>query len=147
MIIVVAVIAMLATMLLGIATYIDTQSKEKATKATFALLEGALDEYKDVTGQFPIQPQLNDANAPAHSEFLYGALDSIPASRNILQKISDKLIQNKNPLAVPPIYAIYDPWGTVLDYRYDEPNDTYPLLRSAGPDKNFGTTADNISNR
>jgi len=146
--IVVAVIAMLAAMVIGIASHIDTQSKEQATEATFALLEGALDEYKDFMDDFPEQADVNDANAPAHSEILYEALDSIPASRNVLQKISDKLIQNKfDMMAVPPIYEIYDLWGTALNYIYDPTIHTYPYLKSAGPDKRFDTPADNISNR
>lgn len=148
-IIAVAVIAMLATMLIGIATVIDTQSKEKATEATFALLEAAMDEYEDLTGQFPIQGERYDVNAPAHSELLYTELDSIPASANILHKISDKLIQDKFQTVPPPAtprYEIYDLWGTAIDYIYD-PNNTYPLLRSAGPDRRFDTLADNITNR
>jgi prepilin-type N-terminal cleavage/methylation domain-containing protein len=145
--IVVAVITMLAAMLVGIASVIDTQSKEKATEATIALLEGALDEYKDFKDDFPIQPDMNDANAPIHSEYLYGELDSVPASANILNKISDKLIQNKyDPLLVPPKYEIYDLWGTALDYIYEPSINTYPLLRSAGKDKTFNTP-DDISNR
>ncbi len=149
-IIAVAVIAMLAAMLIGVATVIDTQSKEKATEATFTLLEAALDEYKDFTGQFPTQPEWNDVNVPLHSEYLYDKLNSIPASRNIMQKISDKLIQDKFQTVPPPAtprYEIYDLWGTVLDYIYYEPNNTYPILRSAGPDRRFDTLADNITNK
>ncbi len=139
---------MLATLLAGVATVIDTQSKEKATEATFALLEGALDEYKDLKGQFPVQADINDVTAPAHSEYLYDKLNSIPASANIMKKISDKLIQDKFVTIPPPAtprYEIYDPWGTVLDYRYG-PNNNYPLLRSAGFDKKF-STPDDITNR
>ncbi len=146
-IIVLAVIALLATMVIGIASHIDTQSKEKAIEATFALLEGALDEYKDVNDNFPVQIEVDSNNAPAHSELLYEALDFVPASRNIMKKISDKLIQNKyNPVADPPVYEIYDPWGTALDYIYDTSRDTYPLLISAGKDKTFGN-GDDIRNR
>lgn len=139
-IIAVAIIAMLATILISVATVIDTQSKEKATEATFALLEGALDEYKDFINDFP---EANDLDPYENCETLYAALDSIPASRNILQKIDSKLIQNKYEPA-DPNYEIYDLWGTVLDYWY-EPDDTYPLLRSAGKDKMF-STPDDISN-
>jgi type II secretory pathway pseudopilin PulG len=146
MIIVVAVIAMLAAMLVGVSTVIDTQSKEKATEATLTLLEGALDEYKDLMGEFPIQAEVDDTNALSHSEYLYYKLNSIPASRNIMKKINDKLIQNKyEPTVDPNAYEIYDPWGTVLNYVY-EPNKTYPLLESAGKDKKFDTP-DDITNR
>jgi len=142
-IIALAVIAMLATMLAGIATVIDTQSKEKATEATFTLLEGALDEYKDFMDDFPEQLEKDPNFAAAHSQYLYGELDSIPASRNIMKKISDKLI--RNDYGDPNTPEIYDLWGTAIDYWYD-PNNTYPLLRSAGKDKMF-STPDDISNR
>jgi len=45
--IVVAVIAILVTMVVGIATHIDNQNKEKLTKNTFALLNAALGQFRD----------------------------------------------------------------------------------------------------
>lgn len=45
--IVVAVIAILATMVVGIATRINNQNKEKLTKSTFALLNAALGQFRD----------------------------------------------------------------------------------------------------
>ena len=45
--IVVAVIAILVTMVVGIATRINNQNKEKLTKNTFALLNAALGQFRD----------------------------------------------------------------------------------------------------
>ncbi len=45
--IVVAVIAILTTMVVGIATRINNQSKEQLTKNTFALLNAALGQFRD----------------------------------------------------------------------------------------------------
>ncbi len=45
--IVVAIIAILATMVVGIATHISNQSKEQLTKNTFALLNAALGQFRD----------------------------------------------------------------------------------------------------
>jgi prepilin-type N-terminal cleavage/methylation domain-containing protein len=150
MLIVVAVIALLATMVIGVASRIDNQSKEKGLKSTFALLEGALEEYKEFQGDFPVPPAGNfnsvAERAAAYSEYLYGELYSIPSSRKILEKISDSLIQHKvDSGAVPPVPEIYDPWETALDYRYVA-DENFPELVSAGPDKTFGT-ADDITNR
>lgn len=136
MLIVVAVIAILAAMVAGLAGRFDTQSKERALKSTFALLDASLQEYYDYWNTFP------DPNQPpylTHSAALYGQLYSTPTSRNILEKINPKLIRD-NPS------QIYDLWGTVLDYRYKS-GDNFPLLVSAGPDKSFINTTDNISNR
>jgi prepilin-type N-terminal cleavage/methylation domain-containing protein len=146
MLIVVGIIALLATMVIGVAGRIDNQSKEKGVKSVFVLLEGALEEYKEFQGGFPGQLLKDFVNVPAHSEYLYGELYSIPSSRKILEKVSDSLIKHGvDTGAVPPVPEIYDPWGTPLDYRY-VPGDNFPELVSAGPDKTFGN-ADDISNR
>jgi prepilin-type N-terminal cleavage/methylation domain-containing protein len=150
MLIVVAIIALLATMVVGLAGRIDNQSKERALKSTFALLDSALQEYYEYTGEFPVA---DNADPNLNSEILYAALDSVPPSRTILEKVNSSLIQNNfNPTAVPPIPEIYDPWWPnnknkrrVLDYRYAL-GDTFPKLISSGPDRSFGT-ADDISSR
>jgi prepilin-type N-terminal cleavage/methylation domain-containing protein len=151
MLIVVGVIALLATMVIGIAGRIDNQSKEKGIESTFALLEGALEEYKEFVGHFPyepVDPNFNSATelAAIRSENLYRELYSKPGSRKILEKISGSLIKHDVDTGiVPPVPEIYDPWGTPLDYRY-VPGDNFPELVSAGPDETFGT-ADDIKNR
>ena len=144
MLIVVGIIAMLATMVISIVGRIDNQAKEKGVESTFALLEGALEEYKEFQGDFPGQPVMDFTNAAAHSEYLYAELYSIPGSRKILEEISDSLIENKFGTADSPA-EIYDPWSTALEYRY-APGDNFPELVSAGPDKIF-VTVDDISNR
>ncbi|MBA7705232.1 hypothetical protein ES703_114056 [subsurface metagenome] len=143
--IVLAIITLLASLVIGMATHIDNQSKGKGLQNTFAVLESALEEYREQTGHFPEQPDPDSANAAAHSEILYDALNSIAGSRKILEKISDSLIGNKFGDADTPL-EIYDPWAGVLDYSYDPLVDNYPELISAGPDKIFGT-ADDISSR
>lgn len=144
MLIVLAIITLLASLVIGMATHIDNQSKGKSLQNTFAVLESALEEYREYTGRFPYaanpDPDLN-------SESLYGALNFIPTSRKILEQISNSLIKHKvDTGAIPPIPELYDPWGKVLDYRYDVNTDTFPELVSAGPDRSFGSP-DDISSR
>ena len=142
--VVVVVIAILTTMVIGIAGRIDTQAREKSVESTFALLDSALQEYHEFTGRFPEQKEANYTNAAAHSEFLYGQLQAIPAAQKILQKIDATRVENKyGTTQTPP--EIYDPWGTPLDYRYVA-GENFPRLVSAGPDRTFGTT-DDMSNR
>ncbi len=144
--VVVAIIAILATMVIGIAARINDQSKERGLESTFTLLESALQEYREDTDKFPVQLEKNFANALIHSEYLYGELYSIPSSRKILEKVSDSLIKHDvDTGTIPPVPEIYDPWGTPLDYRY-VPGDNFPELLSAGPDKIFGN-ADDINNK
>jgi prepilin-type N-terminal cleavage/methylation domain-containing protein len=147
--IVVGIIALLATMVISVASRIDNQTKEKGVASIFALLDSALQEYHEFTGRFPEQPEKNYANAAVHSEFLYKELQSIPASQKILEKIDRSLIKNQySPSGVSLGQTgpeIYDPWGTALDYQYAA-GDNFPHLTSAGSDKEFGTT-DDVSNR
>lgn len=146
MLIVVGVIALLATMVIGVASRIDNQAKERGVESLFALLDAALEEYKEFQGIFPQQPVKDFTNAAAHSEFLYGELYSVPGSRKILEKISDSLIKHDFDTGlIPPVPEIYDPWGTTLDYIYVT-GDNFPELVSAGADKIFGT-ADDITNK
>ena len=146
MLIVVGVIALLATMVISVASRVDNQSKEKGLENTFAVLEGALEEYKEYQGAFPQQPVKDFTDVPLHSENLYKELYSIPVSRNILEKINGSLIKHEfDSGKVPPVPEIYDPWGTPLDYRYVA-GENFPELISAGPDRRFGTP-DDITNR
>jgi prepilin-type N-terminal cleavage/methylation domain-containing protein len=146
MLIVIGVIALLATMVISVATRIDNQSKEKGLESVFLLLESALDEYKEFQGGFPLQPVKDFTNVAAHSELLYQELYSVPDSRKVLDKIQDSLIKDDVDTGkVPPVPEIYDPWGSILDYRYAT-GENFPELVSAGPDKIFGT-ADDIKNK
>ena len=146
MLMVVAVVALLATIVIGTATHIQNQGNEQVTANIFELLDGALQEYYDYNGYFREQIEYDFTKAAEHSEMLYEALNSVPSSRKILENISDTLIKHGIDTGViPPIPEIYDPWGTVLDYTYVD-GDSFPKLRSAGPDKMFGT-ADDITSR
>ena len=140
MVVVIGIIAMLAAMIIGLAARFDNQTKERGLKSTFALLEGALQEYYGYRDTFP------DPNLPpysTHSAALYGQLNATPDSRQILEEINASLIR-KNPDNLDML-QIHDPWGTVLEYQYF-PGDTFPKLISAGPDKIFGT-GDDIHSR
>jgi type II secretory pathway pseudopilin PulG len=139
-VIVVAIIALLISTIIGIASRVDERTKEKSMKDVFALLESALQEYYEYTGKFPEQQVKDFTNVSAHSEYFYKELNSIPNSRKILEKISSSLIKNKLG-AADSGPEIYDPWDTPLDYRYTTGNN-FPELISAGPDKKFGTSDD-----
>jgi prepilin-type N-terminal cleavage/methylation domain-containing protein len=148
MLTVLALIVILASMVIGVASHIDARAKKNQIENAFVLLDSALQEYHQFRDRFPEQLEQNYANAPAHSEYLYNELNSVPDSRSILEKINDSLIENRYAAAGAPVTAIpeiYDPWGTALDYIYSH-GESFPRMVSAGPDKKFGT-ADDIDNR
>lgn len=68
--VVVAVIAILTTMVVGIATRINNQSKEQLTKNTFALLNAALGQFRDYGYNYKVP---NAALAPIRD--FYRGLD------------------------------------------------------------------------
>jgi prepilin-type N-terminal cleavage/methylation domain-containing protein len=201
--VVVAIIAILVTMVIGIAARIDTQGKEQLTENTIALLTAALGQFGDygysysdsnyADFKFPLDcnnfPQsdlenelqtalgaivsisggTHDANYSG-SETLYFFLNRVPESRQTLGKIDKSLItgkdENKLDMTVTvggqvyPLFRVIDPWRTTLRYSYyrniwesspssePDPNSprAFPVITSAGPDKEFGS-ADDIRNR
>jgi prepilin-type N-terminal cleavage/methylation domain-containing protein len=56
MLVVVAIIAILITMVIGVAARIDTQGKEQLTKNTFALLDAALSQFQDYGYEYKLVP-------------------------------------------------------------------------------------------
>lgn len=91
----------------------------------------------------------------ASSEVLYYFLNQIPASRKIENSINQSLITDK--IAAKeyfihigtncyPLIHIVDPWYTPFRYTYST-GDNFPVIESAGPDKDFNKTADNISSK
>ena len=202
--VVVAIIAILVTMVIGIAARVDTQGKEQLTENTIALLTAALGEFGDygysysdsnyADFKFPLDcnnfPQsdlenelqtalgaivsisggTHDVNYSG-SEAMYFFLSRVPESRKTLDKIDKKLVTNLglngSPMEITvgsqkyPLFRIIDPWGKTLRYSYydngkegstSEPDPvsdspmTFPVITSAGPDKDFGT-ADDIAGR
>jgi type II secretory pathway pseudopilin PulG len=143
MLVVVAIVAVVAGMVVMLTLRMSNQAKERDLASAFALFRSALQEYREETGEFPPQPELDYANAAVHMRELYGRLMAEPASRQVLAHLPSFPRQGDQP--DPHVAEVRDPWGTVLDYRYG-PDDDLPELLSAGPDKEFGTE-DDISSR
>jgi prepilin-type N-terminal cleavage/methylation domain-containing protein len=203
MLVVVAVIAILVTMVIGIAARIDNQSKIQLTKNTFALLDDALKEFQDygyeykdpcyaelyfpldcndytvtkletiinpalgTTGAVTITPASAHDKKYSGSEMLYFFLNMVPECRKTLDKIDKSLITRKGSdgqdMTITigskdyPLFRFIDPWGTTLMYDYyreelrpatwKDNKRAFPVITSAGPDKDPNTVADNITSR
>jgi prepilin-type N-terminal cleavage/methylation domain-containing protein len=202
--VVVAIIAILVTMVIGIAARVDTQGKERLTENTIALLTAALSQFQDygynysdsnyADFKFPLDcngfsdtqlrnalqaaqgvtsvTSINGAHDPNYSgsEALYFFLSRVPESRQTLDKIDKSMITSKGSDGEDttieidgkfyPLLRVIDPWRETLRYSYydngkegsspSEPNPgsprAFPVITSAGPDKEFGT-ADDITSR
>jgi len=151
LLIAVALVVILVSMTLMVTSKSYSDADIKAAEGTIALLDSALQEYHDFEGDFPLQP---DGTNPAenlipHSEILYTELYRIPDSRKLLEKISSSMIRDTDG---DNAWEICDSWKTPLNYIYvnDPANNNvmnFPLITSAGPDRNFETLADNITNK
>ena len=100
----------------------------------------------------------------ASDDTLYYYLNRIPASKKIIGTINSSLITDKDCrkreyfyyfTAVPtthyPLLHFVDAWNSPFRYTYSS-GDNFPVIESAGPDKDFGDTIpakkdDNITSR
>ncbi len=194
MLVVIAIVAALATMIVGVASRIESREKEKRCKNILALLTTALAQfheydfvYKDpdyTAFNFPLDcndfdagqikdtleaalgaddVQISGAHDPDYSsnEVMYLLLSMVPASRATLNKIDRKLVASSDATITIderayPLLRVIDPWDTTLRYDYydesktgverDKSKRTFPLVISAGPDREFGTD-DDITSR
>ena len=139
-------------------------------------LEGALKDALGTTTTPAITPVGAHELNYSGSEVMYFFLSRVHESRQTLDKIDRKLVTNLdidgNPMKITinpgadekvyPLFRVIDPWGETLRYSYyrntvekseppsseperDSPR-TFPVITSAGPDKEFGS-ADDIRNR
>ncbi len=107
--IVVAIIAILATMVVGIATRVSNQSKEQLTKNTFALLNAALEQFRDYGYNYKV-PTIA---SPAERDF-YRGLDFPLDCNGLPQPILEPTLAN----AVGATGALIMPSGVLHDPNY-----------------------------
>ncbi len=143
MLVVLGIIVVLAGIVVTVTLRVDTQSKDNALRNGFAIVGIALREYYEAKGQFPPQAEQNSANALTHIESMYQELRSVPASRQVLDRLAPGVVKSEGGTA--DLRSMRDPWGTVIDYVCLA-DSTFPELISAGPDRLFGT-GDDISNK
>lgn len=159
LLIVIGIITIMASMIF-IATrsgWVDANTK--LTQHTISMIDGALEDYREnnTSGlSFPNPDALAtiaDFNSPlnlyqyetSHSASLYAQLNMVPDVRKVLERFDNSQINLEKALNKYPIF--FDAWGTVLDYRYVAGVNSFPVIVSAGPDKDFTKTDDNITNR
>jgi len=158
--IVIALLVVLVSMVLVATSTTRVGTQEQLTRATIGLLDTALQEYYDYTNEFP-EPNLvsGEFDFPyiLHNASLYAQLNLVPDSKKILGRLADSqtLLVNEDISFTDRWGAsheqqgcllVLDAWGIPLDYRYVAGTNTFPVITSAGPDKNFGS-ADDITNK
>jgi prepilin-type N-terminal cleavage/methylation domain-containing protein len=98
----------------------------------------------------------------ASSEALYYFLNRVPDSKKIIGSINTSMLTDKNDKGEKmyitingqncPLVRVIDPWKKAFRYTYHydkakKQGDNFPVITSAGPDKDFNKTTDNISSK
>lgn len=130
-------------------------------------LKAAMEAAQGVTSVTSIAGGTHDANYSG-SEVMYFFLGRVPESKKVMDKIDKSMISQKDAngdeMTIEidgkfyPLFRVIDPWGQTLRYSYyenveeeteptssepgqDSPR-TFPIVISAGPDRDFGTDDD-----
>jgi prepilin-type N-terminal cleavage/methylation domain-containing protein len=161
LLIVVALITILVSMVLMATKGSWIDANKKLTESTIALLDSALEEYREYKTYDPtsnlIFPNPNalsaivDFNSPmnpypfetSHSASLYAQLDLVPEAKKVLERLDNSQVNLEKVFNKYPVF--FDAWKTPLNYLYVD-GMNFPLIISAGPDKKFDTT-DDITNK
>jgi len=145
MLIVVAIVALLVTMVISAAGRIQTRAEEQLAESTIAIITAALGQFRDYGYNYP-HPNYSNLKFPLDCEGIsdddlmnalgatatptgtylksdvwYFFLRRVPTSRKTLDKIDESLKQSINIIFNGKEYSllrILDPWGTALQYRY-----------------------------
>jgi type II secretory pathway pseudopilin PulG len=143
----VALMMILASIVLMVTERSYSYSEQKATEGEIAILDSALEEYHDFWGAFPDPNVLITipANVTRHSASLYSQLIIVPESKKVLEQFADSHIKTVE-VSGSSYLEFVDSWGIELDYEYIT-GMNFPKITSAGPDKNFVTADDNITNK
>ena len=139
----IAIVAILAAGLYIAGSRAETQAKIKLTESTIQMLSAALEQYYGFYKSFPDPAASYPTGCTLSIEKLYYKLSTAPDAKIILNKINSSLIKDADKNGYP---EVVDAWGTAFKYEYTSGNN-FPVITSAGPDKDFSKTDDNITSR
>lgn len=141
--VVMAIIAILASMVIGALGFVKEKQKREQAKIQIALLSKAMDEYKLDMGKFPGLADSTPANGEGMTEELYQALfyegyqysENPSSASGGVAKATKVYVSDLDPTTtnqkwvqsvggtnrlVPPTSKIKDPWGNEYRYRKGE---------------------------
>lgn len=134
----IAILALMAVGIFSITQYTQSHGKITTTETAIAILDTALEQYYEFYGKFP------DVNNTDETEFVYYKLTLCPDAKKTIGNIGRAMLKKVGSYDYP---EIIDVWEEELKYVYDDEIHNFPLITSSGPDKDFDTDEDNITNR
>jgi type II secretory pathway pseudopilin PulG len=136
----VAVMAILATLTMGVAREVINQANIKQTKTALLVLRDQAEKYKDQFNGYPTGTGGNGA-----PELVSAILRMVPS---VTALVGTQVCPNNNTLQDAwsnPIRYYYNPSGNTVGGGFDslyQQNNCTPLYVSPGPDGQFGTIDD-----
>ncbi|MCP4709928.1 MAG: type II secretion system protein [Planctomycetes bacterium] len=170
LLVVVAIIGILMSGAVMVGSYVIQNAKIQQTKSVMSALDAAIKQYQLYhastntelpLGNLPPQlvippltdpPSINPPSTGLYTDFngivaLYNALNDVPDCREILDSIS-----KNNIVLYGTDKILVDSWMNEninqlnwLRYEYVQGSGNFPVIRSAGPDLQYGTGDDILS--
>lgn len=170
----IAILAVLVSALFIVSTRVTKTGEVKLAESTIRIIATALEQFNEYDyGDYDFPPDCNGfikadletalsdfvgVSPPGNiikpifsddsgSMALYFCLNMIPPSREIINSLSDTLLDKDNDPNISisgkryPLLKIVDPWEKSLRYVYDA-NLSFPIIMSAGPDGVFDMSND-----
>jgi prepilin-type N-terminal cleavage/methylation domain-containing protein len=135
LLIVMAIMAILIALAVGIGRWISEESARKRTQTAMKMVKAAISQYMEVYPQTEYPPDDNEYGSS--SETLLRYLWKVEAARQTLQKIEPEIFRgHKDPLV--------DSWGKQMRYDRDGGAGGTGVIISAGPDGKFDDQEDNL---
>jgi len=168
LLVVVAIIGILMSGALMVGSYVTTNAKIQKPKSVMSALNAAINEYRmyhastkldlpagDLPPHLIVPPITNPPPTPGADVYfsgivaLYNALELVPSCREIMNSIPENNIILYNGVN----HVFVDMWNNEninnqqnwLRYEYDPLTGNFPVIRSAGPDLQYGTADDILS--
>lgn len=137
----ITVIAVLLGISIAVGSKILGKSSETTTKANLAMIMNAIETYRDDTGAYPFESSSNTSSTTKTGTELYTTLKANTKALEKIKGLPDDAFQ-KN--ATGAAEAFVDGYGTVIRFYPVGGLGGTPVLVSAGKDKDFTKTDDNI---
>ncbi len=134
LLVVMGILAVLVSLIVGVSTYVRSRSLEDDTRTRLTLIDSAMTEYYELTGNYPTEP--TGGSDPTAADQL---LD-LPQSRDILMNLEGEAIAGSG---TPGRYFV-DSYGNEIIYRRTGGVGGRPVFISPGSDGDEGTPNDNV---
>jgi len=145
LLVVMAIIAILISITLGVAGRVSNDGAESRAKGEMAQIQLEIELFKADRGSLPADGSTLGEDFFLWFEEKYGDGNGVfDADDRIYDTVDMSVFRNPDGTMTPSSMRLRDPWGR--DYRYDLVNPFLYFLSSDGPDMQQGTP-DDISTR